>query len=143
MNIERLALLAHMLRRHSDYFPSTTFDLSHWVLDGAAEACGTAACAVGSAMYWKPFRKMGLRCDGCSRFFPVYRQSDYLFEGWRAVEAFFDISSPIADYLFAEDSYDKDEDEGCILVTPEMVADRIDEVILEHIQGEQNDTSTL
>lgn len=141
MNIERLALLAHMLRRHSDYFPSTTFDLSHWVLGGNAATCGTAACAVGSAMYWKPFQDMGLHSIEYAYRHPIYRvDGQASFIGWSAVHHFFDISQYTADFLFLEEEYELDEDE---VITPEMVADRIDAVILEHIQGEQNDTSTL
>lgn len=96
-------MLVHMLKNHNKYFPNTKFDMDHWTRGGTKEnACGTAACAVGSAMYWKPFRLMGLH-PNMSGPRPQYRD-DY---GYSAARAFFGLNPGTSMFLFDPFYYEK------------------------------------
>lgn len=116
---KRFELLIDMLENHKKYFPKVKFDLDTWaennkvnskvecLLDGT---CGTAACAVGSAMLFKPFNRRGLKGkwsgspdirDEGSAFVPVYKK----YSGWDAVKEFFDITNSEAEWLFSGNEY--------------------------------------
>lgn len=56
--LKRLNMLADMLRDHDKIFPEVKFDMKTW---GVKRICGTAACVLGSAALYPPFRKMGLK----------------------------------------------------------------------------------
>lgn len=138
--LRRFNLLVDMLENHKKHFPKVKFDLAFWaknnksnskiecLLDGT---CKTAACAIGSAMLFKPFNKMGLHGrfhnshgnfaggSGRSDFVPVYKH----YKSWYAVHEFFNLSEPDADYLFQQDSYETKNP------TPKTVANRVKKFI--------------
>ena len=91
--IKRLEMMVDMLERHSELFPNTKFDLSGW-------HCGTAACAVGSACFHKPFMKMGLTLNIHTQS-PAYKGS----YNWVAVEEFFGLTFTEAIHLFSRQKY--------------------------------------
>lgn len=125
-NRVKLRMLAHMLSNHDFYFPNVRFDLSGWVeQDATKKTCGSAACAVGSAIYWKPFQLLGLKPKtsggffGEVRYIPKYKDE----ENWDAVTKFFGIDLEIARWLFEIDKYPENDPQ------PEAVVERIREVL--------------
>jgi len=119
----KLRLLVYMLRNHSSIFPNTEFDLNSWE-EGSEDGrtCGTAACAVGSAMFWWPIRLLGLQAkEYGGGFVPKYKKWD----NWTAVIKFFGLSSKDADYLFDISNYEVYDP------TADQVADRI----LNYLKG--------
>jgi hypothetical protein len=60
-------------------------------------ACHTAACAVGWACAYPPFKEQGL---SFLRGLPFYREEVYSHEGWDAVEEFFSLTSDEATDIF-------------------------------------------
>lgn len=123
MNVERLKELTNLLTT----IPETNFSLSNWVASGGSNVlnidkqslidCGTVCCAVGWACSHPPFIEQGLHWDESD--YPAYGESS----SWSAVEAFFDIPTEIAGYLFIEGSYHTDD------ATPQDVIDRINDTI--------------
>lgn len=107
MNIERLQELTKLL---SVVVPET-LDLGDW-------KCETTCCAVGHACNHPIFIEQGLHWD--SNNYPAYKE----LTNWSAVEAFFDISENVAEYLFSEDSYPVDQ-----IITPQSVIERINDII--------------
>ena len=49
-----------MLTHHDQIFPKVKFDIRVWSSSVEIQDCGTAACALGSACLYEPFRKQGL-----------------------------------------------------------------------------------
>lgn len=120
MNRERLEQMVVMLRAIS----KESFDIETW-------SCGTASCAVGHACVSPVFQAQGLNlfdCGGSGEFGPKYGEK----LGWRAAQSFFEIDSVTADHLFLGDAY-QSTSHGAeeIEVTPNMVADRIAELLSE------------
>lgn len=98
--------------------------MNTWERDSKDErTCGTAACAVGSAMFWWPLRLLGLKTEGDieSGFLPRYKQWD----NWYAVKHFFGLSMADSEYLFDNGHYPFADP------TADQVADRI----LNYING--------
>lgn len=121
--LKRLNILVDMLNNHKTYFPKFKFDLENWAKNNKAGAkveclldgtCKTAACAIGSAMLFKPFNRMGLKGVYSG---PLWNANISLYEGssfvpsyggekgWPAVQQFFDISFTEAVELFDLISY--------------------------------------
>jgi hypothetical protein len=140
-NLKRLKMLADMLDKHDEIFgvPKIEFDLLDWNQaiecsgdNGATieinQACGTKACAVGSACYYPPFNKMGLRMvkennwDETWGLAPDYKGA----RNWDAVEKFFGLREEDAYALFSQYSYNKGER------TPWHVARRVKSYIRKH-----------
>lgn len=110
MNVERLEKLAEVLDLYP-YGEQTKFDLSDW--GQVKGSCGTAVCAIGTACWLNTFEGLGYRWDEdgsmepfCYTEWPVGLQVK--LTGWPAVEYFFNLSSDLADWLFAEENYNKD-----------------------------------
>lgn len=119
---KRLKELATFLRTK---VPTTCFRMNTW-LEGSptklrAHACGTAACALGWACMIPRFKKLGLRFKLTTRNagYPIYRS----YRTLEASEKFFGLRQEEAALLF-------DFRNGC--TTPEDVAHRIDQLIVEH-----------
>jgi hypothetical protein len=108
MNRERLQQMVTMLRG-LPLEGEVAFNLETW-------NCGTSACAVGHACLNPVFEDQGLQWDAIL-FDPVYEGSC----GWSAVEQFFDISAPKAEWLFADWRYPTGGD-----TSPDEVASRIE-----------------
>jgi hypothetical protein len=121
MNVERLKELTKLLST----IPETNFNLSAWsrgenlknIPQQQLIDCETVCCAVGWACSHPPFIEQGLHWDKCD--YPAYENST----SWSAVEAFFDIPTEVAEYLFLDDSYCTDD------ATPQDVIDRINDII--------------
>lgn len=118
--------MVEMLNQHKTLFKiiNLHFDMREW---GNAEqredgeimlenACGTSACAIGSACFYPEFKKLGLCTKECNAGFEP-RYKDY--RGWDAVEKFFGITERQALYMFQYSSYKNDN------VGPKDVAKRI------------------
>lgn len=125
-NKKRLEMMVEMLNEHETLFKvvNLSFDMNEWgdaVSDDDEEimvkdACGTSACAIGSACLYPPFKDIGLNGINCtSGFEPSYKQ----WHGWMAVRQFFGISETVAEYLFSNHKYKNDN------VGPKDVAKRI------------------
>lgn len=139
MNIQRLQALATFLRT----VPQRHFDLQSWrsSADGDEEVtdadlaslhCGTTACAVGWACSLPEFQAQGLTWGTDENYtggYPIFTLPDMpdYHSGWNAVEEFFDISYPTAEYLFSADEYP--EVYPGMATSATAVADRIEKVI--------------
>lgn len=130
-NLIRLKMLHKMLVNHHKIFKEVMFDqctfgkkLSGKVARNACTGhwCKTAACALGSAALYKPFKKMGLK---------VNRASDSVIfgnrENYAAGEKFFNITERQSEYLFGT-HYNMETSD----VTPFDVADRVEELIKKY-----------
>lgn len=120
--LERLKHLHCMLKNHDKFFneqecagEKVEFNLSVWKAEkgsvfhtrqGIKTACGTVACALGSAALYPPFMKEGLGIAKTSyRATPVYNDKT----GFDAGAEFFGIDLRESTYLFAPSRYKKDE----------------------------------
>lgn len=107
-SVKRLKMMQHLMTWHWLYFPHTAFNLEVWASEDKTGKWGSAACAIGSAMYHPAFNKLGLRAcktDLESARFPIYKSFIY----WEAVERFFGIGYSSARYLFNALEYDTQE----------------------------------
>lgn len=84
--------------------------------------CGYTACAVGTALFHKPFREQGLSCEKTEEgdLNPIYQSKS----NWQAVEAFFGLEKKDAEFLFSPKSYETGDKTG-----PGVVANRIRELV--------------
>lgn len=108
-----------MLRNHDMYFPKVYFSIGTWARKGTE--CVFAACAVGSAALWLPFRILGLKhaTDGWSNVLrPKYKN---LYD-WSATQEFFGLTNQESYYLFDGWYYKMNDND----ITPDVVADRIE-----------------
>lgn len=97
--IRRLKELHSMLVTHQEVLPGVKFNLNYW-----QSACGTAACALGSAAIHKPFVEEGLElAGGIFGKSPWYQNNS----GFAAGKKFFGISGQEAYFLFAPSQYRK------------------------------------
>lgn len=109
IRLGRLRKLQFMLENHKAIFGheggdningKIRFDIDVWA--STHQSCGTAACAFGSACYYKPFNRMGLKIvDGVWGNAPEYKG----YTEFYAAEEFFKIESLEAEYLFSPDAY--------------------------------------
>ena len=106
MNVERLEKVAAFLKTYEP--KEKAFNMELW-------GCGTAACAVGSAI--DNGVTPGLEWDN-SNMLPCYRTGDYTYFSWMAVQLYFDISAGEALQLFSSHEYRENP-------TPKDVARRI------------------
>ncbi len=149
--LKRLNELKYVMDNHDTLFKTVEFDIGSWCesehpsllpkeararnhgsskifkAEKIPAACGTAACALGSAALYAPFMKKGLRLTNLQNGAPIYKDT----EGFEAGEEFFGITGVESYYLFDPRSYeDEHEDTGDILdVTPAMVSARVQELI--------------
>lgn len=119
MNTRRLMMTANLLRnlpaaRLVNPKLPTEFEMNVW-------SCGTAACAVGHAMYDKAHQEEGLSLS--RRGLIVEPQYGAAAPGFPSVNAFYGIDYAQAKELFFIRSYEPDS------VTPEAVAERIEELV--------------
>lgn len=143
MNRERLTTFETLLRNIRTMVPTITyFDMGDWIdrtrTDEKNEVydfplvklqedhtCGTAACALGSAGLYKPFRDQGLITTvDCVVFKPDPETDETQHYGFVAGAEFFDITIEQSKLLFSTHSYE----EG-VTTTPEMVADRVKQIL--------------
>lgn len=106
MHKQRLNRLAEHLRTLDEDLYMYT-----WFSD-----CGTAACAIGHATLIPEFQE-----EGFQRFWSGVKYKGAV--SWDAVEAFFEISSSEAHWLFGGDQYKSLSEEH--LLKPSRVAERI------------------
>ena len=146
VNLSRLKKLKYMLEHHDEIFKKDDtskvkvdnkmytsvgkFDLSVWFKPN----CVSAACALGSAACYPPFKRMGLKLSGDSLvgtgiwFKPEYKE----WTDFEAGAAFFSISLYESDWLFNPSHYEieyenaEDDDSVLKLVTPKVVAESVD-----------------
>lgn len=121
MHRERLEALRDLLR-DPDRLAALVqrFDMGLFV--DFEDDCGTAACALGTACLYPPFRALGLTVD--ARGYPEYRPpAGGVVYGVAAGRDFFGLSAGDADRLFYVSSYYRAG------VTPADVADRIDAIL--------------
>lgn len=115
VRLNRLTKLHYILDNHKEVFPEVKFDISTW---SEPYECGTAACALGSACCYKPFKKSGLYLDP-SFFNDVPRYKHYT--ELNAGQEFFGLSCYEAEWLFMPRNYDIVDTK----VTAKMVARRV------------------
>ena len=130
MNIQRLTELCNLL----ETVPNKQFNIDRWYSAGdikednsPSNSCGTVCCVIGWATQHKPFNDQGFKFK--FNYFPqwVMNESEYdIYDGWRAVERFFDIINTQATYLFDGDSYKSGNPK------PSTVIKRIKKLICEH-----------
>ena len=160
IRLKRLEQLHYMLKNHDKLFKTIKFDLNQWTEEcvpdevcsptheGATNSplsCTTAACALGSAAMYEPFRKQGLKTDvrsqiaedGVTQLYypgnPVYKDQD----GMEAGATFFGITYGEAYWLFSAETYFKPTNSGLQelqyakagTITPDMVAKRVRHII--------------
>lgn len=115
--VKRLKVLEDMLKRHDELFPGTGFNMRSWC---TSTPCDTAACALGSAAFYKPFIKLGLEIaldDGT--LVPRFSK----FFGYEAGQQFFGITEHEAGRMFDPDTYPPNNNWNPI--TTEQVARRV------------------
>lgn len=129
-SLERLKILKDMLERHDEIFPEVEFDMDTWAdttnetpKDKQNKHCGTAACALGSAASYEPFRRRGLKLT--DEPFPTPKFN--LLYGYEAGAEFFGISKGSSEMLFNPVYY---PDEYNVKV--EDVIERVNFVINNH-----------
>lgn len=121
MHVERLERIAELLRTVAQTPVNERpqeFDLEKWY-------CLTSACAIGLAALNPWFQKQGLclqREDKEGPYIPVFGR----FEGFEAVEKFFEISNLQSRLLFFPDEYSP-----CDWGNPLAVARRVESLLLE------------
>lgn len=140
--LRRLKMLKDMLLKHDEYFPEAKFDITVWVGEDGVQKldCGTAACALGSACFYKPFNKLGLRMH--ERGWPVYMDEDGdIHDSLEAAVHFFGIRYFETKWLFMPRNYVNKKGEYYSLktinkyVTPEVVAKRVDILMESYRRG--------
>lgn len=146
MNKERLIMLKDMLLRHDEIFPKLRFDIAAWSRDTKGEfgvnedgSCGTAACALGSACFYKPFIEQGLVMNALG--LPEYQNNLH----YNAGAEFFGLTNKQALYLFGPYEYNSEikinkgtnwwDEENMAKVTPQMVVKHIDKVLTGAYNG--------
>lgn len=139
LKIKRLTMLKELMLNHDEHFPTVNFNLSTWftgdVLEDAdiqesiqsGAGCGYAACALGSAACWPPFREMGLKMDESME--PEFGNSmgDPILAG----AYFFGISEKQSEHLFFPSQYPHTQSSS---ITPKEVADRVDILLQKEIK---------
>lgn len=124
MNKERLEQMVTMLRT----VPKERFNIAFW-------DCGTAACAVGHACLNPVFQAQGLTIaeTGFGDFVPHVKDGGgHIRRSWDAVNTFFGINDETSTHLFCGHAYQSaTADADDVEVTPDMVADRIVELLSE------------
>jgi hypothetical protein len=116
--LNRLAELYYMLKNHDKIFAPRhiTFDLNDWatmktVKHGGRPHCQTAACALGSAGFYEPFMKKGLKT---TKWASIMGESTYRVSvetrsgsciGFSAGSRFFKITQEESEFLFHPTRY--------------------------------------
>lgn len=131
IRLKRLKQLKYMLDNHSKLFKDTHFYMGAWIKRAAPfktkqlcryDACGSAACALGSAALYPPFMKAGLKFvrDPMSMYvaWPAYKR----FRETEAGMEFFGIDLNEAEYLFIPCEYHQDDTSD---IKPKHVAKRV------------------
>lgn len=140
LRLSRLTELKKMLDTHQKLFPDISFNMVSWLQRmspfrktckiGKKEACGTAACALGSAAIHPPFIRQGLRMRverGDNEGEPYYLGKS----GYEAGEKFFGITDEEAQKIFSPEEY-------CVLgnsISLKDVSERVAGIIKEYKQA--------
>lgn len=101
-----------------------TFNMWSWV-SGFGMGCGFSACAVGHATLDQRFTELGWKLDN---IIPVWvnPKTGTEHRNWVGVEEFFQLGDLTTEYLFMNSNYiDPDNNGDALVVTPDMVIDRI------------------
>lgn len=136
LRIKRLKQLKYMLENHHKLFKTVKFDIDTWcsikemddkIKDNTPaneipKSCGTAACALGSAALYEPFRKEGLKIHCIVNADVIYRGA----EGYDAGKKFFGITLNESENIFNPDFYMKSK------VTPKDVAKKVIGLIAQY-----------
>lgn len=149
--LRRLKMLKNMLLHHDEIFgpQSVAFNLRYWYITGEnitnrTRGCGTAACALGSAMLLEEFQKEGLKPSAMSTstnvfgaFSTVPKLDGVTFDssiaGFNEGAAFFHISFDESVHLFSPEKYRYED--SASQITPEMVADRVQQLMDKYAPG--------
>ena len=109
--IERLDNLIYMLDNHDEIFPKLKFNIDSWAKskEGAEITrkvdCRTAACALGSACFYEPFTKLGLKLSDDGWDEPNYKgEQDFL-----AGAKLFGITEEESNFLFSPGEFYENE----------------------------------
>lgn len=136
MNRERLIVLRDFLTT----VPEHRFEMARWFENPESndrlDACGFAGCAAGWATTIPAFNAAGFRRDHNSILYAA-PGSGVFYSDWRACERFFFGNNSRQSWddtclLFDGDRYKPDDWDGPFdqsIVTPQMVADRIDKLL--------------
>lgn len=135
--LRRLRMLRNMLLHHDEIFSrkGVDFNLGHWFVSMETlklfgnKSCGTAACALGSAMLLEEFQREGLRpreiiLDTITASSPNFSGS----VDFEAGAAFFGITNLESKILFSPGHYK----ESILEITPDMVAARVGELMTKY-----------
>lgn len=136
VRLDRLNKLLYLMENHKEVFPEIKFAIYTWK---SVERCGTAACALGSAACYPPFKKAGLKMSN-EYDLPEYTTSDgELHEEVDAGREFFGITDDEACHLFLPSFYSHPEYLGSsnphkftpinVTIKPKHVATRIKKLI--------------
>ena len=101
--LPRLRKLQYMLENHDTIFPRVGFNMGSWLSTCTTDQrtgnfCQTAACALGSAALYQPFKSKGLHIENNSVVFGSKFDSE-------AGALFFGIDGETADKLFMPHNY--------------------------------------
>lgn len=114
--LKRLKQLKYMMENHSKIFPDSKLNMDTWVEPDDRVKCGSSACALGSACFYKPFQKQGLKYNGFRSLKDVNDwnlQPEYKGEtDFPAGEKFFGITEDQSHFLFHPERYQDIEDEN-------------------------------
>ncbi len=122
-DIKRLKMLSKMLKNHDKIFADVEFNMHCWIVPKKRGnvRCGTAACALGSAGCYPPFREMGLKSiSGRNAIVGTVRYGEDI--NFTAAEKFFGIGCAASRFLFSPTCYAIEPD-------PKEVARRVDGII--------------
>lgn len=121
-----LKKLAKKLRK----LPSEKFEMNIWINNKATDkriTCNTAGCAIGWLPRLVPETKLKLKRQPSINGGDYYYKPHYRgFDHYEAVSAYFEIDIDHIWHLFSADEY------SVVVVSPTMVADRIDEFLKDN-----------
>jgi hypothetical protein len=107
MNEQRLLKLANLLEENANNPKGMRFDLTRWVYSAGKEPavdCGTTGCAMGLAAISGIFKEDGINLYIEGTGVALYKHG-YIYHGFAAAAALFDIEVFAAIKLFSQDQY--------------------------------------
>lgn len=139
VRLKRLKNLSCMLKNHDQIFNQdqvtgepVKFNIGTWQ---TKNACGTAACALGSAALFPPFAKKGLKLEcyregyGGEKIFSIKYKN---FSQYRAGSEFFGISEEESRYLFNPMAYEDYYMARLSRLSSDDVHNRVEEIIKKY-----------
>lgn len=133
-----LEQLRYMLKNHKKLFPDVAFDMRYFVIPATdsvnhsdyPKKCKYAACALGSAAAYPPFRKLGLSLVDTEAGNTQLDVGYNGYTGFLAAARLFGISYQNAEFLFSPCSFPHWSPADAI--TPAEVIEHVDIVIREY-----------